>query len=33
MTKKEKALIAVERLKEKYPDAVCSLVYENRMNF
>lgn len=28
MTKKEKALIAIERLKEKYPDAVCSLVYE-----
>ena len=28
MTKKETALLAVERLKAKYPNAVCSLVYE-----
>lgn len=28
MTKKERALEAVGRLTEKYPDAVCSLVYE-----
>ena len=28
MTKKERALEAVRVLKERYPDAVCSLVYE-----
>lgn len=28
MTKKERALRAVEILKELYPDAVCSLTYE-----
>lgn len=28
MRKKERALLAVERLKERYPDAVCSLEYE-----
>lgn len=28
MTKKERAEIAVKRLEERYPDAVCSLVYE-----
>ncbi len=27
MTRKEKALTAVSRLEEKYPDAVCSLIY------
>lgn len=26
MTKKEKALIAVENLEKRYPEAVCSLV-------
>ena len=25
MTKKQKAALAVERLKEEYPDAICSL--------
>ena len=28
MTKKEKAVLVCERLKEKYPEAVCSLVYD-----
>lgn len=28
MRKKERALLAVERLKERYPEAVCSLEYE-----
>lgn len=28
MRKKERALAAVERLREAYPDAICSLVYE-----
>ena len=28
MTKKERALFAVQKLKEKYPDAVCSLQYQ-----
>ncbi|MGN1457154.1 MAG: endonuclease III [Acutalibacteraceae bacterium] len=27
MENKEKALIAIERLKKEYPDAICSLVY------
>ena len=29
MTKKERALLAVEALKKEYPDAICSLVAEN----
>ena len=29
MNKKEKAIFAVNALKEKYPDALCSLDYEN----
>ena len=29
MTKKERALNAVEILKKEYPDAICSLTYEN----
>jgi len=29
MRKKERALEAVKRLEEKYPDAICSLVYED----
>lgn len=29
MTKKQKAQIVIERLKERYPDAVCSLTYTN----
>ena len=29
MTKKQQAAIAVERLKEEYPQAICSLVYED----
>ena len=29
MTKKERALLAVEALKEKYPDSICSLNAEN----
>lgn len=28
MTKKQRALIIIERLKEEYPDAVCSLDYQ-----
>lgn len=28
MTKKERAALAEEKLRELYPDAVCSLVYE-----
>ena len=28
MTKKQKALLAVEALKNKYPDAICSLEYQ-----
>jgi len=28
MTKKQKALFAIETLKKKYPDAICSLEYE-----
>lgn len=28
MTKKERAAIAAERLKERYPEAVCSLIYD-----
>ena len=31
MTKKQKALEAVEKLKKRYPDAICSLVYEDPM--
>lgn len=27
MTKKQRALAVIERLKEKYPDAICSLTY------
>ena len=27
MTKKQRALLAVEALKKEYPDAVCSLTY------
>ena len=27
MTKKERALTSVQRLKERYPDAICSLTY------
>lgn len=29
MTKKQRALLAVEALKKEYPDALCSLDYEN----
>lgn len=29
MTKKERALLAVERLKERYPEAICSLTASN----
>ncbi len=29
MTKKERALIVIERLKEEYPDSGCSLVYDD----
>lgn len=29
MTEKEKAIFAVEALKERYPDAICSLQYED----
>ena len=29
MRKKEIALTAIERLKERYPDAVCSLTYRD----
>ena len=28
MTKKERALLAIELLKQVYPDAICSLDYE-----
>lgn len=28
MTKKERALLAIELLKQIYPDAICSLDYE-----
>lgn len=28
MTKKQRALEAIRRLEERYPDAICSLVYE-----
>ena len=27
MTKKQRALLAVEALKKEYPDAICSLTY------
>ncbi len=33
MTKKQRALCAVERLAERYPDAICSLDYEERDAF
>lgn len=29
MEKKERARLAIEALKERYPDAICSLTYEN----
>ena len=29
MTKKERALLAIEKLKEIYPEAVCSLTYRH----
>ena len=29
MTKKQRALEAIRRLEERYPDAICSLVYEH----
>ena len=29
MTKQERALLAVERLKERYPEAICSLTASN----
>ena len=29
MTKKELALLAVEALKKEYPDAICSLEYQD----
>lgn len=29
MTKKQRALLAVEALKQEYPDAICSLTYDN----
>ncbi len=33
MTKKQRALAAVERLEQRYPDAICSLDYEQRNAF
>ena len=33
MTKKQKAAVAVERLAQRYPDAICSLDYERRNAF
>ncbi len=33
MTKKQRALCAVERLAQRYPDAICSLDYEDRDAF
>ena len=33
MTKKQRAAVAVERLEQRYPDAICSLDYEQRNAF
>ena len=33
MTKKQKAALAVDRLEQRYPDAICSLDYEQRNAF
>lgn len=32
MTKKERALLAIELLKQVYPDAICSLDYEKPLS-
>ena len=33
VTKKQRAVLAVERLEQRYPDAICSLDYERRNAF